>query len=332
MMHQAQLLTRRRLLVGSALCAAMPHVSSLAAGAYPDKPIRLVVPFPAGGATDFMARALAQKLSERLGQSIVIDNRSGAGGSVGAEAVALAEPDGYTLLYATMGSLTINPSLYKSLRYDTLKSFEPIALTNRTSNLLVVHPSIKVESVGELIALARKNPGQLTFASSGNGTSSHLAGELFKSIAGIDIVHVPYKGSAPAMVDFLGGRVSMMFDTTSNFGEYIKSGKVRPLGVTSSKRLPSMPSMPAIAESAGMHDYDVSNWSGVLAPAKTPKNIVTRLYKEIATAMSAPDVVKQMFDAGIEVRVGTPEEFSNQLRTDLRKWSAVVKRTGMQLD
>lgn len=324
-------LTRRDLILMGSLGAALP-LPTFSAGTYPDKPVRLVVPFPAGGATDLMARALGQKLSERLGQPVLIDNRSGAGGSVGAEAVAFAEPDGYTLLYATMGSLTINPSLYKKLRYDTLKSFAPIALTNRTSNLLVIHPSIKAESVAALIALARQSPGQLTFASSGNGTSSHLAGELFKSMANIDIVHVPYKGSAPAMVDFLSGRISMMFDTTSNFGDYIKAGKVRPLGVTSAKRLPSMPHMPTIAEAQGMHDYDVSNWSGVLAPSTTPKEILARLYKEIAAAMSAPDLVRQMFDAGIEVRVGTPEEFSTQLRTDLRKWAAVVKQTGMQLD
>ncbi len=236
--------------VGLSLAAVLPSVS--VAGPYPDKPIRLVVPFPAGGATDLMARSMSQKLGERLGQAVIIDNRAGAGGSLGAEAVATAAPDGYTLLFATMGSLTINPSIYKTLRYNPLTSFEPISLTHSTSNVLVVHPSIKATSVAELVALAQKQPGELTFASAGNGTTSHLSGELFKSLAHVDMVHVPYKGSAPAMTDFLGGRISMMFDTTSNFVDHVKSGKLRALGVTGRKRLPALPGVPSISEAAGL--------------------------------------------------------------------------------
>jgi tripartite-type tricarboxylate transporter receptor subunit TctC len=319
-------------LAATTLSLAWMGVPAANAGTYPEKPIRLVVPFPAGGATDLMARSLGQKLGERLGQAVVIDNRAGAGGSLGAEAVATAAPDGYTLLFATMGSLTINPSLYKSLRYDPLTSFEPIALTYSTSNVLVVHPGVKATSVAELIALARKQPGELTFASAGNGTTSHLSGELFKSLARVDMVHVPYKGSAPAMTDFLGGRITMMFDTTSNFVDHVKTGKLRALGVTGRKRSPAMPGVPSISETPGMSEYDMTLWLGVLAPAGTPKDVVSRLQRDINAVMAAPDLVKQMADAGIEVRLGTPAQFAALIRSDMAKWAGVVKRSGMQIE
>jgi len=302
------------------------------AAGYPDKPIRLVVPFPAGGATDLMARTMGQKLAERIGQAVIIDNRAGAGGGIGAEAVATSAPDGYTLLFATMGSLTINPSLYKNLRYDPVKNFAPITLTHNTSNLLVVNPDVPAKSVAELIELARKRPGELAFASAGNGTTSHLSGELFKSLAKVDLTHVPYKGSAPAMSDFLGGRTSMMFDTASNFVEYVKNGKVRPLGVTGRKRLPSMPNVPTISETPGMGSYEMALWLGMLAPAGTPDTIVAKLHDDIAAAMSSPDIIRQMADAGIEVRLSTPTEFAALIRADTAKWSEVVKRSGVRLD
>jgi len=279
-----------------------------------------------------MARSMSQKLGERLGQPIIIDNRAGAGGSLGAEAVATAAPDGYTLLFATMGSLTINPSIYKTLRYNPLTSFEPISLTHSTSNLLVVHPSVKATSVAELIALAQKQPGELTFASAGNGTTSHLSGELFKSLARVDMVHVPYKGSAPAMTDFLGGRISMMFDTTSNFIDHVKTGKLRALGVTGRKRSPAFPAVPSISESPGMAEYDMTLWLGVLAPAGTPKDLIARLHRELGAVMAMPEIVKQMADAGIDVRSSTPGEFSALIRADMSKWAAVVKRAGVQAD
>ncbi|MEJ8822581.1 tripartite tricarboxylate transporter substrate binding protein [Variovorax humicola] len=332
-MHPGNLHPTRRgmLLAGASFGLSALGLPAHAAG-YPDKPIRLVVPFPAGGATDLMARTLGQKLAERIGQPVIIDNRAGAGGGIGAEAVATSAPDGYTLLFATMGSLTINPSLYKNLRYDPVKSFEPITLTHNTSNLLVVNPGVPAKSVAELIELARKRPGELTFASAGNGTTSHLSGELFKSLAKVDLTHVPYKGSAPAMTDFLGGRTSMMFDTASNFVEYAKNGKVRPLGVTGRKRLPSMPTVPAISETPGMGDYEMSLWLGVLAPAGTPSAIVAKLHDEIGVAMSSPDIIRQMADAGIEVRLSTAKEFAALIRTDTAKWSEVVKRSGVRLD
>jgi tripartite-type tricarboxylate transporter receptor subunit TctC len=315
-----------------ALCIAAFMPTAAYAGPYPDKPIRLVVPFPAGGATDLMARSMGQKLGERLGQPVVIDNRAGAGGSLGAEAVATALPDGYTLLFATMGSLTINPSIYKTLRYDPLTSFEPITLTHSTSNLLVVHPNVKAASVAELIALARQRPGELTFASAGNGTTSHLSGELFKSLAQIDMIHVPYKGSAPAMTDFLGGRISMMFDTTSNFVEHVRGGKLRALGVTGLERSPTLPDVPSIAESSGMSAYDMTLWLGVLAPAGTPTELISRLHVDIGAVMAMPEIGRQMAAAGIEVRVSTPAEFSTLIRTDMARWAAVVKRAGIQVD
>lgn len=299
---------------------------------YPDRAVRLVVPFPAGGATDLMARALGQKLAERLGQPVLIDNRAGAGGGVGAEAVATAAADGHTLLFATMGSLTINPSLYKNLRYDPVKGFEPITLTHNTSNLLVVHPDVPARSVAELIALAQKKPGELTFASAGNGTTSHLSGELFNSLARVNLTHVPYKGSAPAMTDFLGGRIAMMFDTQSNFTEYAKAGKVVPLGLTGRKRSPAMANVPSISETAGLGEYEVSLWLGVLAPAGTPKAIVEKLNRDIGAVMSTPEMAAQMAQAGIEVRLSTPQAFGQLIRADLAKWAEVVKRTGVRMD
>jgi tripartite-type tricarboxylate transporter receptor subunit TctC len=311
------------------LCAA---VLAAPAGAeqYPDKPIRLVVPFPAGGATDFMARNVGQRLARRLGQNVIIDNRAGAGGSIGAEAVAGAAPDGYTLLFATMGSLTINPSIYKKLRYDPTRSFEPISLTHSTSNVLVVHPDVKARSVVELIALARNRPGELNFGSAGNGTTSHLSGELLKSLAQLDMVHVPYKGSAPAMTDLLGGRISMMFDTTSNFIEHVRTGRLRALGVTGRTRSQALPDVPSISETEGLAQYDMTLWLGVLAPAGTPGYVVARLNHEIKAVMAEPEHVKQLTDAGIDVRVSEPAEFAALIRADIAKWSDVVKRSGMQ--
>jgi tripartite-type tricarboxylate transporter receptor subunit TctC len=305
--------------------------SGVAYAVYPDKPVRLIVPFPAGGATDFMARSLAQKLSERLGQPIVVDNRGGAGGTIGAEAVASAAPDGYTLLFSTMGVLAINPSLYDKLRYDPVKDFTPVSLTHATANLLVVHPSVPAKDVKELIALAKAKPGTLTFGSSGNGTSSHLSGELFKSMAGIDITHVPYKGTGPALTDLLTGRISMMIDTVSVHVENVNAGKLRALGVTSAKRTPSLPNVPTIAE-AGLPGFDVSIWLGVLAPAKTPPDIVARLNSEIRKVMAEPEMKAQLVKAGIDPLTSTPDEFAATIKSDMAKWSKVVKASGARVD
>jgi tripartite-type tricarboxylate transporter receptor subunit TctC len=313
------------------LTACLAMFASAAQPAYPDKPIRLVVPFPAGGATDFMARSLAQKLGERVGQTVVVDNRGGAGGAVGAEAVATAPPDGYTLLFSTMGVLAINPSLYPKLRYDPAKDFAPVSLTHATSNMLVVHPSVPAKNVKELIAYAKANPGKLTFGSAGNGTSSHLSGELFKSMAGIDMTHVPYKGTGPALTDLLTGRISMMIDTVSVHVENVSAGKVRALGVTGAAGTASLPNVPTIAES-GLPGYEVSIWLGVLAPAGTPADIVSRLNAEIGKVMSDPEMKAQLNKAGIEALHSTPAQFAATIKSDAAKWSKVVKASGATVD
>lgn len=317
---------------GATMACAVGMTAPAVAGAYPDHPIRLVVPFPAGGATDLMARALAQGLGDKLGQAVVVENRGGAGGSIGAEAVASAAPDGYTLLYSTMGVLTINPSLYAKLRYDPQKSFAPITLTNLTSNLLVVNPELNVNSVAELAALAKQRPGELTFSSSGTGTTSHLAGEMFKSTAGVDIRHIPYKGTAGAINDFLAGRISMMIDTSSNFIEQVKQGKVRALGVTSRKRLPVLPDVPSISEAPGFSTYEVSLWSGVLAPAGTPRAVIDKLNQDIGAVMQSPRMVERMAGYGIQTTHSTPEAFAAQIKTDTVKWAQVIKQSGAKAD
>ncbi|KRC72984.1 LacI family transcriptional regulator [Achromobacter sp. Root83] len=326
-MKMASALTAVSLWLGMGLISA-----AVAAGPYPDRPLRLVVPFPAGGATDLMARALAQGLGDKLGQSVVVENRGGAGGAIGAEAVATAAPDGYTLLYSTMGVLTINPSLYAKLRYDPQKSFAPVSLTNLTSNLLVVNPDLKAGSVSELADLARQRPGELTFSSSGSGTTSHLAGEMFKSTAGVDIRHIPYKGTSGAINDFLAGRISMMIDTSSNFIDQVRQGKIKALGVTSRKRLAALPDVPSISESPGFESYEVSLWSGVLAPAGTPRAVIDRLNAAIGTVMTSPQMVERMAGYGIQTTHSTPEEFAERIRADTLKWARIIEQSGARAD
>jgi tripartite-type tricarboxylate transporter receptor subunit TctC len=298
---------------------------------YPRQPVTLVVPFPAGGPTDAMARVLALKLGERLGQQVIIDNRGGAGGGIAAELVARAPGDGYTLFFGTTGTMAINPSLYAKLRYDPVKDFAPISLMATTMNVLVVSPQIPASNLGELIVLAKAKPGELTYGSAGNGSSNHLSGELFRTAAGIQINHVPYKGSAPAMIDLLGGRLSMMFDTIAQQTQNISTSKVRALAVTGAKRSPLLPSVPTVQE-AGLKDYDVSIWYGVLAPKSTPAPVIDRLQREIAAVMSTDEMKKRMEADGAEVRTTTPSEFAALIRSDTAKWTPVVKNSGASLD
>lgn len=326
-MRMASALTAVSLWLGAGLIS-----TAVAAGAYPDRPVKLIVPFPAGGATDLMARSLAQGLGEKLGQTVVVENRGGAGGAIGAEAVATAAPDGYTLLYSTMGVLTINPSLYPKLRYDPQRSFAPVSLTNLTSNLLVVNPALKVDSVAALAELARQRPGELTFSSSGNGTTSHLAGEMFKTAAHADIRHIPYKGTSGAINDFLAGRISMMIDTSSNFIEQVRQGKVRALAVTSRQRLAALPDVPSMSETPGFEDYEVSLWSGVLAPAGTPRAIIDRLNADIEAVMTAPQMVERMAGYGIQTTHSTPEAFAERIRVDTAKWARIIEQSGARAD
>jgi tripartite-type tricarboxylate transporter receptor subunit TctC len=310
-------------------------LATTAAGAfaadYPNKPIRLVVPFSAAGTTDFLARAIAQKLSTNLGTSVVVDNRPGAGGNIGSDMVAKADPDGYTLLLGTVGTHAINASLYKKMPYDTVKDFAPVTLVASVPNIVVVNPSVPVKSIKDLLALAKSKPGNLTFASSGNGSSIHLSGELFKSMAGVDMLHVPYKGSGPAVTDLVGGQVNLMFDNMPSSLPHVKTGRLRAIAVTGSKRSPAVPDLPTIAES-GVPGYDSVAWFGVLAPAGTPPAIVNKLNAEIIKVLKSPDVAKRLSSQGAEPAYNTPDEFSAYIKTEMVKWAQVVKASGAQVD
>lgn len=299
--------------------------------AYPRGPVTLVVPFPAGGPTDAMARQLAQKLGERLGQQVLIDNKGGAGGSIAAEAVAKAAPDGQTLFFGTTGTLAINPSLYTKLRYDPIKDFAPVSLMATTMNVLVVNPEVPAKNLTELIRLAKAKPGTLTYGSAGNGSSNHLSGELLKSAASLQINHIPYKGSAPALIDLMGGRLTMMFDTLAQQTGNIASGKLRALAVTGPNRSPLLPEVPT-AQEGGLKDFDVTIWFGVLAPAGTPSSAVDRLAREITNVMSTDEMKKRMQDDGAEARPSSPSEFSALIRSDMAKWAPIVKASGASLD
>lgn len=299
--------------------------------AYPKQPITLVVPFPAGGPTDAMARVLGQKLGDRLGQQVIIDNRGGAGGGIAAELVARAPGDGYTLFFGTTGALAINPSLYAKLRYDPVKDFVPVSLMATTMNVLVTSPQILAKNLNELVALAKAKPGELTYGSAGNGTSNHLSGELFRSTADIQINHIPYKGSAPALVDLLGGRLSMMFDTIAQQTQNIAAGKVHALAVTGTRRSSLLPNVPT-AQEAGLKGYDVTIWYGVLAPKGTPAPVIDRLNREMVAVMSTDDMKKRMEADGSEARTTTPAEFAALIKSDTAKWAPVVKNSGATLN
>ncbi|MBI2313671.1 MAG: tripartite tricarboxylate transporter substrate binding protein [Betaproteobacteria bacterium] len=302
-----------------------------AAAGYPEKPVRLIVPFPAGGPTDAMARVVAQKLSINVGQQFIVDNIGGAGGAIAAQSAARAAPDGYTLFFGTTGTLAINPALYSKLAYNPQKDFLPISLVANSANMLLVHPSVPAASVKELVANARANPGKLTFGSAGNGSSNHLSGELLKTMAGIDMVHVPYKGTAPAMNDLLGGRLSMMFDTVITGMQHVKNGKLRALGVTSPTRSSVAPDLPTISE-AGVPGFEVTIWFGILAPAETPKDIVATLQREIAKAVQSPDIKEKFASMGAEAVGSNGEQFALTIRNDLVKWAKVVKDSGARID
>ena len=313
-------------------CASLhpPCAVAQTTPAYPNKTIRWVAPFPPGGTTDIVARAVAQHLSGAFGQQIVIDNRPGAGGNIAAEIVSKAPPDGYTVLTAFPG-LTINPSLYSKLAYDPLRDLAPVILISAAPLILVTHPSLPVKSVKELIALARSRPGELHFPSAGNGSSSHLGGELFKSTAKIDIVHVPYKGSNQAIVDLLAGRVSLFVNPLPEMIPFVQSGKLKALAVTSVKRSHVMPSLPTIAEAA-LPGYEIVTWNGIMAPGATPRPIVNRLYEETARLLRAGELKKQLEDQGLFIIAADPDAFAKHLRVETDKWAKVVKASGARVD
>lgn len=298
---------------------------------YPQRAVRIVVPFAAGGSTDVVARVLAAKLAEEFKQPFVVDNRAGASGNIGADLVAKALPDGYTLLMATTGILSINEFLYKSMSYRPARDLVPVSYTSLISNILVVAPSVPASNVGELIALAKSTPGALSFASSGPGSSTHLSGELFKAMTGTDIFHVPYRGSAMALTDLVAGQVSMLFDNAPSSMPFVQSGKLKALAVTSKKRLPNLPNVPTLNE-AGVTGYESLSWSGIVAPAGTPNAVVQKLNKAIDRILKTEDV-RQRFEAlGVEPVGGPPEAFTRQITTEAEKWSKVIKSAGIVLE
>lgn len=311
--------------------ALLAVVTLNASAAYPEKALRLVVPYPPGGAGDLMGRGLAEKLAEQLGQNVVPDNKPGAGGIIATQNVAGAAADGYTLLFGSVATHAINLSMYAKLPYDPVKDFIPVGITHAIPRVLVVHPSIPANSVAELIALAKANPGKYTYSTSGIGSTSHLAGVLFASMAGIQLTAVPYKGSAPAVTDLLSGRISLTFDSVAVYGPHIQSGKLRALGVTSMKRIGAMPNVPTIAAS-GLPGYDVSNWAGVFVPANTPKAVVDRLSVAVIKAMADVEMNKKLVAAGIEPLSSTPEEFAAIIKADIPKWAKVVKDSGAKAE
>jgi len=316
----------------SLVCAAMSCLlaASFQAQPYPSKPVRVVVPYPPGGPTDIVARVLFQQVAESTGQQFVIDNRAGAGGNIGAEHVAKSPADGYTVLIGTTAH-AINMSLFKSLNYDVQKDLAPVSLLTQGPLVLVTHPQFPANSVKELIDMAKAKPGSLNFASSGNGQSTHLSAELFNSMAGTKMVHVPYKGSAPALSDLMTGQVGIMFDTTLSAMPFVRAGKLKALGVTSSQRTPAAPDVPTIAES-GLPGYEVFAWNGVFVPAGTPKPIVAQLNEEIRKAMQLPQVRDKFSAQGFAASWNTPDQFGVFVRTEVDKWARTVKASGATLD
>jgi tripartite-type tricarboxylate transporter receptor subunit TctC len=336
-MKIAFLLPRRRVLGVLALCgAALGAPAVLAQGAWPSKPVRIVVPFAAGGTTDLLARALAPELSKAFGQQFVVDNRAGAGGNVGAEIVAKSPGDGYTLLMGTVGTHGINRALYAKLPYDPIKEFVPITLVAGVPNVMVMNAdkarALGINNVRDFIRHAKANPGKLNMASSGNGTSIHLAGELFKSMSGTYMVHFPYRGSGPALLDMIGGTMDVMFDNLPSSMPQIKAGKLKALAVTSAKRSAALPDVPTIEEAAGLKGFDASSWFGLLAPAGTPPDIVSRIQQEVAKSLGTPAMQEKLLAQGAIPSGNTPAEFARLIDSEHKKWAEVVKTSGAKVD
>ena len=326
----------RRFALGSiasavVLGAGLLGGTSALAQAYPTKPVTIIVPFAAGGTTDILARIIGQALTAELGQSVVVDNRAGAGGNIGGQAAAKAAPDGHTLFMGTVGTHAINASLYKKMPFDPVKDFAPLTRVANVPNLLVANPAQPYKSVKDLIAYAKANPGKVNFGSSGNGSSIHLSGELFKSLAKVDMQHVPYKGSAPAVTDLLGNQIGIMFDNMPSAIQHVRSGKLVPLAVTTAKRSPELPNVPTIAE-AGVPGYEATSWFGMFAPAGTPVPVLAKLNAAIVKVLAQPDVKKKINEQGAEVYSETPEQFAAFIQAESVKWGKVVKESGASLD
>ena len=310
---------------------AMIVATGAAAQTWPARPVRIVVPFPPGGGLDFFARVTAPKLQENLGQQMIVENRSGAGGMIGADTVAKAPPDGYTVLFASSAELTISQHLYPKMAYDTLRDFAPVSYIVHAALLFSVHPSIPAKNLKELIALARAKPGQLNFASAGTGGSQHLAGELLKTAAKIDIVHVPYKGAGPAVVDMVGGQVSMGFTALPSSIQHARSGRLRPLAVTSGKRSEAAPDLPTFTE-LGFPTIELVVWYGVLFPARTPPDIVARMSTEVNRAVHAPDIKAKLLQQGVEAVGSTPEQLAKFMQSEIARYGKIIQDTGTKPD
>lgn len=315
----------------AAAAAALALAASPARADYPERPIHVVVPFPAGGGADVLARTIVPRVARELGTTIVVENRPGAGGNVGAEYVARAAPDGYTLLYGTNGTHAINRSLYGNIPFDPVRDFAPVSRMTQIAALVVVYPGLPVASVGELVAYAKANPGRVFFASAGNGTTSHLAGELFKTVAQVDIVHTPYRGGALAANDVMGGHVALMIDVMPNVLPLAKGGKLRALAVTTAARVPAAPEIPTVAES-GLPGFEVSAWDGILAPAGTPPAVVDRLNAAIRAALADPEVRDALVARGAQPVPGTPDAFARHIAAESDKWARVVRQSGAKVD
>jgi tripartite-type tricarboxylate transporter receptor subunit TctC len=313
-----------------ALCVLCGKSSVTFAGDYPTKPIRIIVPYPPGGFNDTLARTLGQKLTEKWGQPVIVDNRPGGGTTIGTNLAATAVPDGYTLLIVSF-AFAVNPALYASLPYDTGKDFTPIVLAATTPNLLVVNPGLPVKSVKQLVAFAKSKPGKLNYASAGNGSSNHLSMELFKSLTGVDIVHIPYKGSAPAVIDLIGGQVDLMFDNVPNVLQQVKAGKLRAIAVSSKERSPFVKEVPTVVES-GVSGFDVSVWFGVVAPTGTSQPVIAKLNAEISRILKLAEIGQAFNNQGVEPAGGTPGEFSLFLAAQTTKWAKVVKDSGAKAE
>ena len=321
--------TRSHLLLALGLLCATGGAAL--AQSYPTKPIRMMIGFPPGGGTDIIGRIVAQKLSEALGQQIIVDNRGGASGQLAAELLSRAAPDGYTIMMAHIAAVSILPSLVSKLPYDAQKDFAPVSLSAIGPNLLVVHPSVPVRTVKELIALAKARPGQLQYASPGAGTVQHLAGELFKLQAKVDMLHVPYKGSGQSIVDLIGGHVHLDFDAVPPVINHVRQGKLRALAVTSAKRFSLLPDMPTVEES-GVPGFDMSTWWGIVAPAAVSKDIINRLHTEMVKAIRQPDAKEKISGVGADIVGNTPEEFATFIRTETEKYARIVKAANIKID
>ncbi len=320
---------RRGLLAAAAACALLPGLA--AAQAFPSKPITIIVPFAAGGTTDILARIIAQGMGAELGQSVVVDNRAGAGGNIGGQVAARAPADGYTLFMGTVGTHAINAALYKKMPFDPVKDFAPLTRVANVPNLLVANPAQPFKTVQELIAYAKANPGKVNFGSSGNGSSIHLSGELFKSMTKVDMQHVPYKGSAPAVTDLLGNQIAIMFDNMPSAIQHVRSGKLRAIAVTTAKRSTELPDVPTIAE-AGVPGYEATSWFGMFAPAATPAPVVAQLNATLVKVLAQPDIKKKLAEQGAEAAGETPAQFADFIQKESVKWGRVVKESGASVD